>query len=111
MDARRGTYCPERWAKDSNTIVCDYCYGRWVNGTDLLDSGYAAGALHIVEHQIAKAAWRLSGWFNFLAARLLGPSEVIGLGGEGALINVPGLNARVGGGSARQCVSTGDDEL
>jgi hypothetical protein len=72
MDARRGTYCPELWAKDSNAIVCDYGYGRYVNGTDLLDSGYASGAIHIVEQQLAKAAWRLSGWFNFLAYRLLG---------------------------------------
>lgn len=63
-DIDRGTYCPELWAQDSNAIVCDYAYGRWVNGTDLLTSGYAAGAFHIVENQLAKAAWRLSGWLN-----------------------------------------------
>lgn len=75
FDARRGTYCPELWAKDSNSIVCDYAYGRYVNDTDLLDSGYAAGAIHIVEQQLAKAAWRLSGWLNSLAERALNFDE------------------------------------
>jgi hypothetical protein len=71
-DVHRGTYCPELWAQDSNAIVCDYAYGRlpkgYDNGTDLLrDCDYARGGLHIVETQMAKAAWRLSGWLNTIA--------------------------------------------
>ena len=55
------------WAKDSNAIVCDYAYGRYTNGSDLYKDGYAAGAFHIVELQLAKAAWRTAGWLNTLA--------------------------------------------
>lgn len=68
----RGTYCPELWAQDSNAIVCDYAYGRYVNGSDLYHDGYAAGAFHIVELQLAKAAWRTSGWLNTIASAYLG---------------------------------------
>lgn len=38
-----------------------------MNGSDLYKSGYAAGAFHIVENQLVKAAWRLAGWLNTLA--------------------------------------------
>lgn len=75
VDIERGTYCPELWAKDSNAIVCDYAYGRYENGTDLLKSGYAEGAFHIVENQLAKAAWRTAGWLNAIATVYLGDSE------------------------------------
>jgi len=73
LDSRRGTYCPEQWAKDSNAIVCDYVYGRLVEGSDLLtgDGEYAKGAEHIIEEQIAKAAWRLSGWLNKIVNRVV----------------------------------------
>lgn len=68
----QGTFCPELWAQDSNALVCDYAYGKlpagYDNGTDLLtDSDYAKGALHIVENQLAKAAYRLAGWMNTIA--------------------------------------------
>ena len=73
----RGTYCPEIWAQDSNSIVCDYAYGRYVNGSDLYKDGYAAGAFHIVENQLAKAAWRTAGWLNTIASAYL-PSASFG---------------------------------
>ncbi|KAK6067694.1 S1/P1 Nuclease [Seiridium cupressi] len=73
LDARRGTYCAEQWAKDSNAIVCDYAYGRFVNGSDLLtgDDRYADGAFPIIEQQVSKAAFRLTGWLNSLVERVL----------------------------------------
>jgi hypothetical protein len=37
-----------------------------VNGTDLGTSGYATGAVPIVELQISKAALRLGTWLNKL---------------------------------------------
>lgn len=67
FEITRGTWCPELWARDSNAIVCDYAYGRYTNGSDLYKDGYAAGAFHIVELQLAKAAWRTAGWLNTLA--------------------------------------------
>lgn len=83
LDSRRGTYCAEQWAKDSNAIVCDYAYGRWVNGSDLWtgEDQYALGAMPIIEQQIAKAAWRLTGWLNALVERVF--NAEIELGGEG----------------------------
>jgi hypothetical protein len=67
FEINRGTLCPERWARDSNALVCDYAYGRYTNGSDLYKDGYAAGAFHIVELQLVKAAWRTAGWLNTLA--------------------------------------------
>lgn len=80
-DWQRDTYCPELWAQDSNALVCDYAYGRlpagYDNGTDLLtDSDYARGAFHIVENQMAKAAWRLSGWLNYITHAYFRDSEM-----------------------------------
>lgn len=69
----RNTYCPELWAKDSNAIVCDYAYGRYVDGSDLYRDGYASGAFHIVQQQLAKAAWRTAGWLNTIASTYLDP--------------------------------------
>ena len=73
FEINRGTLCPERWARDSNALVCDYAYGRYANGSDLYKDGYAAGAFHIVELQLAKAAWRTAGWLNTLANAYLRP--------------------------------------
>ncbi|ETS76651.1 hypothetical protein PFICI_12038 [Pestalotiopsis fici W106-1] len=72
FDARRDTFCPEQWARDSNAIVCDYAYGRYVEGSDLFlgSDRYAQGAMHIVEQQIAKAAFRLTGWLDALVERV-----------------------------------------
>lgn len=72
FDARRETYCPEQWAKDANALVCDYAYGRLINGSDLFTGAdhYAQGAFHIIEQQIAKAAYRLAGWLDVLVARV-----------------------------------------
>ena len=70
-DIDRGTYCAEKWAQDSNAIVCDYAYGRLVNGSDVYKDGYAAGAFHIVELQLAKAAWRTAGWLDAIAEKYL----------------------------------------
>lgn len=83
FDVRRGTYCPELWARDSNGIVCTYAYGKYTNGSDLLSSGYAKEAFPIVELQLAKAAWRLAGWLNAIAA--------IHFGVEGFDMSLPGL--------------------
>ncbi|EME83179.1 uncharacterized protein MYCFIDRAFT_188290 [Pseudocercospora fijiensis CIRAD86] len=57
-DIERGTYCPEKWAQSSNAIVCDYAYGRYVNGSDVYKDGYAEGAFHIIELQLAKGKRR-----------------------------------------------------
>lgn len=43
-------------------------YSQTWNGTDLLASGYAAGAYSIVELQVSKAALRLGTWLNRLVA-------------------------------------------
>jgi hypothetical protein len=75
FDIYRGALCPERWAQDSNAIVCDYAYGRYTNGSDLYKDGYAAGAFHIVELQLVKAAWRTAGWLNTLASAYLPQSQ------------------------------------
>lgn len=90
-DIDRATYCPEKWAQDSNAIVCDYAYGRYVNGSDLYLDGYAKGAFHIVENQLAKAAWRTAGWLNTVANRYLGGSGAESVGEEG----LPGIEADV----------------
>lgn len=45
-----------------------------MNGSDLLLDGYAKGAFHIVENQLAKAAWRTAGWLNAIASTYLGSS-------------------------------------
>lgn len=74
FEINRGTFCPERWARDSNAIVCDYAYGRYINGSDLYKDGYAAGAFHVVELQLVKAAWRTAGWLNTLANAYLRPA-------------------------------------
>lgn len=91
FDIHRGTYCPELWAQDSNAIVCDYAYGRYVNGSDLLLDGYAKGAFHIVENQLAKAAWRTAGWLNALASNYLDTTEEME---EDAMVELPGTKAR-----------------
>lgn len=94
FEINRGTFCPERWARDSNAIVCDYAYGRWTNGSDLYKDGYAAGAFHVVELQLVKAAWRTAGWLNTLANAYLrssGPEMENHAGNP--------INARLGPGS------------
>jgi hypothetical protein len=58
--------CATSWAKESNRWDCDYVYSRVVSGTDLGTSGYATGAVPIVELQISKAALRLGTWLNKL---------------------------------------------
>lgn len=65
-------YWAEQWAKDSNGLNCDFVYGRYVNGSDLyLENDYAKDAFPILELQIAKAAWRLGGWLNAIAAKYM----------------------------------------
>lgn len=79
-------------------MVCDYAYGRYVNGSDLLtgEDQYAQGAMHLIEQQIAKAAYRLAGWLDVLVGRVatekgqsrregkwrIGAQDVAGLGNE-----------------------------
>ncbi|KAH7080039.1 phospholipase C/P1 nuclease domain-containing protein [Paraphoma chrysanthemicola] len=58
--------CASRWATESNRWTCDYVYSEIRNGTDLGTSGYALGAVPIVELQISKAALRLGTWLNKL---------------------------------------------
>jgi hypothetical protein len=58
--------CATSWAKESNKWDCDYVYSRVQNDTDLGTSGYATGAVPIVELQISKAALRLGTWLNKL---------------------------------------------
>lgn len=58
--------CGVRWAKESNSWTCEYVYKHTLKDTDLLSSGYAAGAYPIVELQIAKAVLRLATWLNRL---------------------------------------------
>ncbi|KAF1939013.1 phospholipase C/P1 nuclease [Clathrospora elynae] len=58
--------CATIWAKESNKWDCDYVYSRVQNNTDLGTSGYATGAVPIVELQISKAALRLGTWLNKL---------------------------------------------
>lgn len=60
--------CAVSWARESNAWTCDYVYSQPFNGSDLLTSGYAEGAVPIVEIQVAKAALRLGVWLNRLVA-------------------------------------------
>ncbi|ROT43185.1 nuclease P1 [Sodiomyces alkalinus F11] len=70
--------CPLEWARDANQWNCDYAFSQTVgNGTDLLYSGYAAGAWHIAEVQMAKAVLRIATWFNRLADCQLKERDVI----------------------------------
>lgn len=80
-------YCPEKWAQETNGIVCDYAYGRFVNETTDLYPEYSKGAFHIVEMQLAKAAYRLAGWLNTLATQEWGHSpDSHGLPGVGGTL-------------------------
>jgi hypothetical protein len=67
--------CATSWAKESNKWDCDYVYSRVVNGTDLGTSGYATGAVPIVELQISKAALRLGTWLNKLVEEVKSAAE------------------------------------
>jgi len=58
--------CASLWATESNRWTCDYVYSHVHNDTDLGTSGYAFGAVPIVELQISKAAYRLGTWLNKL---------------------------------------------
>jgi hypothetical protein len=58
--------CAAGWATESNRWTCDYVYKYARNDTDLGTSGYAFGAVPIVELQISKAAIRLGTWLNRL---------------------------------------------
>ena len=44
-----------------------------------IESGYAAGAFHIVEGQLAKAAWRTAWWLNTIASAYFGQSSIDGV--------------------------------
>jgi hypothetical protein len=70
--------CAEVWAKESNALDCNYVYKHLQNDTDLGPSGYADGAVPIVELQIAKAAVRLGAWLNGIVEGVK-ESEVIEL--------------------------------
>lgn len=56
--------CAMAWARDSNEWNCDYVLSQAYNGTDLLKSGYASGAVPIARLQISKGALRLGTWLN-----------------------------------------------
>ncbi|OAL01530.1 phospholipase C/P1 nuclease [Phaeosphaeriaceae sp. SRC1lsM3a] len=58
--------CASGWAAESNRLTCDYVYKYARNETDLGTTGYAFGAVPIVELRIAKAALRLGTWLNRL---------------------------------------------
>ena len=58
--------CALSWARDANEWNCDYAFSMDYNATDLLTSGYAAGAWPIAEIQISKAIIRIATWFNKL---------------------------------------------
>ena len=64
IDPSTPEQCATRWARESNAWSCDYVYRRVDNTTDLATSGYALGAIPIVELQISKAALRLGTWLN-----------------------------------------------
>jgi hypothetical protein len=68
MDPLTPAKCAMSWARESNAWNCRYVYQQLHNDTDLLASGYAERAFPIVELQISKAALRLAGWLNKLAA-------------------------------------------
>ncbi|KAK6207117.1 hypothetical protein LQW54_007434 [Pestalotiopsis sp. IQ-011] len=112
LDARRGTYCAEQWARDSNSIVCDYAYGRWSEGMgDLLlgPERYAHGAMHIVEQQIAKAAFRLAGWLDALVERVGAEEE--DSAGAGAGAEAGGRTDRAGSKGKGKLRIQGDDDI
>jgi hypothetical protein len=75
--------CATKWASESNAWDCDYVYKTLDNSTDLATSGYARGALPIVQLQVSKAGLRLGTWLNRLVEGKkewrLGKQEVLEL--------------------------------
>lgn len=71
--------CAAGWATESNRWTCDYVYKYARNDTDLGTSGYALGAVPIVELQISKAALRLGTWLNNLVASVQAENELLEL--------------------------------
>jgi hypothetical protein len=69
--------CALAWARDSNEWNCDYAFSQDFNATDLLTSGYAAGAWPIAEIQIAKAIIRIATWFNKLVENCFHERDVV----------------------------------
>ncbi|KAL1960760.1 hypothetical protein VTO42DRAFT_6590 [Malbranchea cinnamomea] len=64
VDPSTPIMCALSWARDTNDWNCDYVFSQVINGTDLLESGYATGAFPIVELQVSKAAYRLGSFLN-----------------------------------------------
>lgn len=71
------TACALAWARDANEWNCDYAFSQDFNATDLLTSGYAAGAWPIAEIQIAKAIVRIATWFNKLVENCYHERDVV----------------------------------
>ena len=65
-----------------------------------MESGHTSGAFHVVEIQLANAAWRLAGWMNSIATTCFRrPNfEVEGdayPGGNGNMIDISDLRDKV----------------
>ncbi|BCS04904.1 S1/P1 nuclease [Aspergillus luchuensis] len=68
---RQPLKCIKKWATESNQLNCDFVMERgieWLEENDLGGEYYEVAA-PIVDEQIFKAAIRLAGWINALAAR------------------------------------------
>lgn len=73
---------------------------------------YAHGAMHIVEQQIAKAAFRLAGWLDALVERVGAEEEEEDSAGAGAGAEAGGRTGRAGSkGKAKLRIQGGDDIL
>ncbi|KAF3934814.1 hypothetical protein ABW20_dc0110604 [Dactylellina cionopaga] len=59
--------CSLVWANDANKLVCSYVLKEEVEGLEL-GGEYAAGAVPLIEKQVAMAGYRLAGWLNMMVA-------------------------------------------
>jgi hypothetical protein len=82
IDIKTPEKCALVWAGEANQFICSYvlkdgknlgrdrdeedCQWEWRGPADV-SKEYYAGAVPIVETQIAKAGWRLGAWVNALA--------------------------------------------
>ena len=66
-DITTATDCALEWARDANTINCEYVLQTDESGQEL-NGDYYTGAVPYIELQISKGGYRLGAWLNALAA-------------------------------------------
>ncbi|EPS42307.1 hypothetical protein H072_3732 [Dactylellina haptotyla CBS 200.50] len=75
--------CSVSWANDANELICSYVLKDDVEGKEL-SGEYAAGAVPLIEKQVAMAGYRLAGWLNMIVTGTDGLTEAGSLRGYDA---------------------------